>query len=448
MAVRRSATKNIIAGLFLLGSTALAVFISTMISDARESLVPTHTYHVTFTIDQGALGLKPGSPVLLGGFQVGRVTGVRIIMTPAANPPPGAPGEVPVGVDVEVKVRADLLLYEDAVALLQIPLLGSMSVINIASVGDGTRVTQANGSGALLEPGEALRGQIAPPAFLAQAGYGPQEANQLRAMITTANQVMARVDRLTLAAQERIEPTLESLQTTLEDVRTVTGDLRARTPEWSRRIGTTLDNVAAVSERVGPIADAAESRVQETRKVIATVQQVLDENAPTVKRTLGNVEAATVTVNEQSLPAANRALAGASDTAEQIRAMAADIAALMQQQRPSIERMLANFRLASDQFKLTAVEVRRNPWRLLYRPKTRELESELLYDAAQAYAVAVSDLRAASESLRAISTPEAVTGNAQAAEQIQGMTRQIREAFERYEQAERQLLERIAEQSS
>ena len=46
--------------------------------------------------------------------------------------------------------------------------------------------------------------------------------------------------------------------------------------------------------------------------------------------------------------------------------------------------------------------MRRNPWKLLYRPAADELENELLYEAARSFALAATDLRATSESVERI----------------------------------------------
>jgi len=86
----------------------------------------------------------------------------------------------------------------------------------------------------------------------------------------------------------------------------------------------------------------------------------------------------------------------------------------------------------SDQLKLTAVEVRSQPWRLLHQPTTKEFSSQVLYDATRAYAEAASDLRAASESLQA-------TGGQQSEEMVEQLTR----AVAKYKAAEQALMDKL-----
>jgi ABC-type transporter Mla subunit MlaD len=122
MPTRRGPKNNVLAGLFLISGLALALAIFFILSDAWERLtIPTNRYHVRFTLADGADGLIKGAPVKVGGERVGQVVGWKFITTPDGRPE---------GVDVEVQVRAEITLYEDARAMLMLPLLGSNSSIN------------------------------------------------------------------------------------------------------------------------------------------------------------------------------------------------------------------------------------------------------------------------------------------------------------------------------
>jgi hypothetical protein len=89
----------------------------------------------------------------------------------------------------------------------------------------------------------------------------------------------------------------------------------------------------------------------------------------------------------------------------------------------------------SDQLKLTSIEVRSQPWRLLHQPTTKELSAQVLYDATRAFAEAASNLRAASESLQA-ARPGSDTAH---------LSDELRTAVERYRTAEQALLDKLIE---
>src|SRR5262245_56653116 len=166
------ARNNVLAGAFVVVGLVLAVWVSFMLSDTNLAR-GMRTFTVQFTLGDGALGLKPGSPELLAGQQVGKVQHVDFARAPA----PGG-GEVVTAVNVAVEVRSDLTRYENAAIALQKPLLGTLSSINISSVGSAAGVPTPSGISAAIEPGDIVKGTIAPPGFLADAGYGPEQAGQ------------------------------------------------------------------------------------------------------------------------------------------------------------------------------------------------------------------------------------------------------------------------------
>ncbi|MEL6797640.1 MAG: hypothetical protein AAFO89_12565, partial [Planctomycetota bacterium] len=86
-------------------------------------------------------------------------------------------------------------------------------------------------------------------------------------------------------------------------------------------------------------------------------------------------------------------------------------------------------------------EVRRNPWRILQRPNTKELEGELIYNAAQSHAEAASDLEDAAASLEAVlaaSDNPIVPLDTDAAAELQA---ELRDAMTRYTEAQERLLD-------
>jgi hypothetical protein len=129
-----------------------------------------------------------------------------------------------------------------------------------------------------------------------------------------------------------------------------------------------------------------------------------------------------------------------------------DVRLLVNEQTPSLRRTLANLRLMSDQLKLTAVEVRSQPWRLLIQPTTKEFESQVLYDATRSYAAAASDVRAAAEVVQQLTLPgqrggqgEAVAGGLDEAA-LEAASARLRESLETFAAAERALLQELVEQ--
>ncbi|HYE02284.1 MAG TPA: MlaD family protein [Phycisphaerales bacterium] len=427
-----SRRNNLLAGSFVIVSIILGVAVIIVLSDIPEKLTPMNRYTVRFSLSDGAEGLDAGSPVKVGGRPAGRVTGWEF----QTDPRTGAP----IGIDVHVKIRADVKLYGDTLAMLVVPLLGTASSINIPMVG----------SGPVLVQGEIIPGAVAPPSFLAQAGYGPEQAGQLRTIFSNAQAVSERLRRLSDRVEEEFDPAMDDARAAVRDVREMTAGARASFDVWRRRVDSTLANVDEASARFGPVVDDTHAGVNEARAVIRDVHATVTDNRPRVDAALGNVEQLTHKANTEGWESVRGLLERARQGLDEFAEAGQRVNLVIKEQSPELRAMIANARLASDQLKLTASEVRAAPWKLL-SPATgrKELENEALYDAARTYSMAVSDLRAAAASLEAVATddaPGSPRAQALGQEQVRELVAEVEKSFEQYRRAEQSFLERLTRQ--
>ena len=82
---RAQKRNNVLAGLFLVSALLLAVVMSFWIEDGLDRLPfvnPKSTYAVRFTLGDGVAGLQPGSPVTLGGKEIGSVESIEYVTEP------------------------------------------------------------------------------------------------------------------------------------------------------------------------------------------------------------------------------------------------------------------------------------------------------------------------------------------------------------------------------
>ena len=313
---------------------------------------------------------------------------------------------------------------------IELPLLGTVSTINIPAVG-----TEASGR---LEPGSKIKGTLSPPAFLSQAGYGEAQKGQMQLIREKGAQIAEDIKAITADVKGRVGPVGDQLTDILARVKEFVEDAKRWVAEWGPKVTSALDAAnVAVKNLDGGIDDA--------RKFIATGQKTLDENRPRIDSIIKNADEAMAKINdkvvkeiEDALARANGALQGFRETGEKLNALVAE-------QTPEIRLTLANLRLASDQLKLTMAEIRRNPWRVLYSPGKKELEQELVYDAARSFAQASSDLNAASASLEAVMAAAKASNQPVDAAQVKFLTDSMNDAFKRYRAAEEQFRKRLFE---
>jgi len=395
----REQSNAVRAGVFVVVSVLLAVFIIVMLSGIREKLKPANTYIVRFDLATGARGLSEGSEVRIGGQKVGQVSSVRFTSSHGDG--------IPTSVDVRIRIPRRLELHEGALAQLEVPLLGSTSVLNFPDIGDA--------SAPAIEHDGVVHGWLAAPAFLASAGYGPDQRNQLQHALSGMDDIVTRFN-------SGIVP----------DVEQMVGDVREHSGPWLDHIdATTLD----------------------TKKLVASLRSLVDDNRASIDTTIANTRSATGKADEIATRVQDEMVDTTIGMLEDGRNAVADaretmnrVDALIQEQTPNIRMSMANLRLTADQFKLASMEIRRAPWRLLYRPDTKELEYELLYDAARSYADAVSNLRGASASLEAATMTDG-SRLALDGQTVAELSERVGAAFDDYQFAEERFLGLLLEKA-
>jgi energy-coupling factor transporter ATP-binding protein EcfA2 len=225
---------------------------------------------------------------------------------------------------------------------------------------------------------------------------------------------------------------LDDLSGTLDNANSVTMEFRASWEEqWSGDIDAVITSGRRLFEQ--DLAD----RMEQIRALLDDAQGYMspenrDNFANILERGSGFADDLDGRIKDSALGLLDAAKEAVNDAKESIIDFA-------REEQPNVRKMLANMRLSTDQLRNTMVEVRRAPWRLLYRPGDRELNFELLYDSARSYAEAVSDLRAASESLRVVAG-DATPGTADA-RRVETLTDDVGRAYERYQEAEARFFE-------
>lgn len=428
MARQRSDADNLRAGFFVLVALVAALAVVVILAGVGEKLKRRTRYMVFFPLQTSTEGLEVDAGVLVNGRPVGVVDSIHLELDP---------NERPDGVYVEILVDRAIKFYGEPTAYLNRPLLGAGATLNFPTIGDV-------GGAPVAPAGATFRGAIAPPGFLAQAGYGPEQQAQVQEIL----------QRGSAFANELESMVREFRETTYPQITGLVDDVESRLGGWLDSGDRIVGNVETATDRLPTISEHIDARVTEARAVIATTQQMLDENRPGVRAAIENAREATERFNAlvESLrtdtkPTVDAMLTDARSAMESVRRAVERADSLLAESSPSLRRTVANARLASDQLKFTLEEVRRAPWRLLYRPDTRELEFELLYDAARTYAAAVSDLRDASESLESATQAAEAGGSSLTAANAEALNTELGRSFEAYKAAERAFLDLIIDRS-
>jgi len=396
MSLRSPSKYTILAGLFLLGSVALAIAVAFSLTNILDRLVPSNKFTIRFSMAAGAPGLKPDSQVTLGGQKIGTVTSVGF-------------DETATHVLVGVRVAAAYPVYPNAIVGLERPLLGSQSWINISSVGSGD-AKLANGA---IIDGRAAGG------FLAQFGLTQED---VRKLLDSTQATVTNLNELIAANRPKIDGIVD-------DVGSITKSTRERWPKWMNQFDVTANNVTDFSGKLGPMADNFNIKVDNFGKLLDNVNSVIDENKPNIKQITTDASTIASDFRTKTMPSVDN--------------IAKSIETWCATELPELKRSVANLRLTTEQAKRAIVEIRAQPWRLFFQPSKKELETDVLFWAANAYADAVSDLRSATEGMQQtiVLAKDATPGTGPSAALLEAQYKLLQDSMQMYKKAEQDLLD-------
>ncbi|HAU38564.1 MAG TPA: hypothetical protein DCX07_12715 [Phycisphaerales bacterium] len=253
-----------------------------------------------------------------------------------------------------------------------------------------------------------------------------------------------------------LDRAMTDLSAAAENVRRVSELVRAELD--TQQGGEMLGKVRAI---VGDLQTAARDVSQAAANVLAQTRlEEKDSLLAKIHRTADDVNA----MSADARPKMERTMTAVADTAEKIQQYAdKDIADLLARLRESnteilkvardlsevsdttrkivtlnrdnIDRMLDNMRLVSEDLKAASREIRRNPWRLLYKPKPDEIATQNVYDAARAFANGATQLDMAIAKLNALSeaNPQGLPANDP---QLQQIREDIQKTFANFKKVE------------
>jgi ABC-type transporter Mla subunit MlaD len=368
----------------------------------------------------GIGGLVPGSAVQVGGLEVGAVAEVRPVLDD---------GVFSEELDVVIAVDDRVRFRDGAEALLQKPLVGGLSSINFASLGDP--------NASELDEGDVMPGRISPPELLASAGYGESQALALRQLIDAAARGAGNFEAISQDIRDSLVPRAN----------TVVERVERDYPLWAEDVTATLDNVNTAAERAPDIAEKVEATIDTISENTGRATDAIVSNGEAFESTLAELtaflddlaasrqsaESFLRQLDEEIAPQASAFLEDADDALTDAGDALERANSALAEQEPNVRQTLANLRIASQEVRYLTAEVRRSPWRLIYRPDQRELEYELLYDAARSYAAAVTNLRAATESLEATLATDRLPDDA---DRLAELKANVESAFASFERAQ------------
>ncbi len=326
-----------------------------------------------------AEGLEAGDPVYVFGVRAGRVASVRIA--------PGPGDRASVRVAMLVPAECARVLRRDSPVKIRRNAAGRLAA------------WIKEGAGPPLQPGERLRGTA---------------SADLDAVADRAGELIAKAEDL------------------IEHISAMVGDIRKE--------GSLTGALSHLDALLKELRDEVGPLRLRVREILDEARAILEENRLDVRHTVANFKETTALakVFAERLEAApemvQRSLA-------EVEKAAAAVESVLAENRSHIDTILEDLRQASTNAAALSAEMKRRPWRLLYRPSVSEIRAMDLYDAAWAYNLGAAELHRAVRDLSDQLTRAARHGVE--LESIKEAETQVRQSLRRYREAEETFWEKL-----
>jgi ABC-type transporter Mla subunit MlaD len=449
MEKKRNAFK---AGLFIIASILVAFTIIVGIRGLNTYIDPREVRSVSFTLKDDLSGLNVGDDVRVGGFKVGEVRKIEII--PGDDPrvadrvAHAAPGDEKVSKDghlllVSFTIPKKYAFHEGASVTVQSTVTGQAS-INIENLGGRSKpaiptqvalVGHVGGIGAVVSALDEVKPRVL--SILRQVDeitvptINAVVTNVKEKSLPTFNSALTQVDKTTV-------PTINA---TLADARLDIGDIlfnvrtntvpkaNATLTSFKQTADHATDLVDEVRSDVKPAADKFHAVGDSAKGMLDEVKDVFSDTKTDIRGTMANMNAATASIKE-TLP----------QILEEFTQAMSTIRAIVTENRPQISGILGSFGETSRTLKHAMAELRRAPWRLIWRPNSDDEKNLTVFETARQFASGASDLKDAAEKLQ----DKLNDKNVDKKEVAQTLER-IRASFDKFQVVEKRLWEQVKE---
>lgn len=381
---------------FKLGATVLvmlALGVAMTVFIGRGSIGARHELAVDFPADAPVPLMKVGSAVLYGGREVGRIADVQAQQVRRDD------RDVPV-TRVSIRTTTDLDLRSDCRVVAVGPLLGGPGVIEIRARGDSPQRASAS----TPVPG-AIGGLTAEFAKVA----GELDASAPDSLLA---RLKSQLD------ETRADSLVTGLRRTIFDLAVAMHNIRTQTDAHEQdalmaKLAVTMDHLTVIADNLrrqtevnaeGSMAARLSQSIDELNRALAQTTGILVENREDIRAAVGHVRQSSETLAMRVL----EPIAGELDRDDGLgvlgkvhvlldhvdrvmtdaEVVGRDVRETVALNTPALGRTIDNLKVMSDHLMATSKDLKRNPWRLLYRPSLEDTAELNLFDASREFAEA------------------------------------------------------------
>ncbi len=415
---------NVKAGILVTATIVLAATVLATLADAPARLRPKVGYTLVVPVGSGVSGLAVGSEVKVGGLRRGIVSKIDL----------DSRGGPATHVEVLIELERDITLYPNAVATIEVPLLGSGGWINFESVGDST-------GGPVMSAGESI--DVRTGSGMLGRFVGAEQAERFERIFGDVEDLIARLraDYAEISGNAKV-----NIDQSLGDIAQLVALLRHDyTNRWREPFGESVESLPALVEQIDGVVVDASAAVGELREGVASARAVIDDNRASLDQIVVDVAEAVARFRSVGERTDELLIGKLTELFTLTEATLIEVGGTVSRFNeeldigaPRVQRILADVQLASQQLKVTMFELNRAPWRVMYRPTDAEVSHENLFSAARNFALAAGDLQATADAVERVFERHGARLDADP-ELSSRLQQLIEQSFERFEGAQRAL---------
>ena len=355
------------------------------------------TRTVSFRLTDDVGGLRVGDDVRVGGAKVGSVKSVDFVGLDTPDP----------RIAVAFTLPARFKLRENARVGVQVTLTGAPS-LNVEGLGAGREYAEA----------DVIPGRPDPKSVLL-AGLG-DAAGDITAAAKNVNAITVDVRQQTVP---KANAALDAFKGTGDSATALVGDVKQQVPGAVERYNGVTDKTSAMMQSV---TDMIGPSTTDWKGLLANLNQasgaVKDKLPGMLTKLEGSIDGAT-----KSLEEVQRAVANTKDITESLKQVVG-------RNEGKLEGMIVSLKTTGDNLKAASSEIRRSPWRLLYKPAPNEVANLNVYDSARQFAEGANELNDAAAALR-----DALKTGGASEKEIQAMVNRLEQSFGKFREVEGRL---------
>ena len=436
----RKQPNELIAGLFVLAG--LAVLLGVVLWLGAADLLKTRGQVVSFYVPQsdGSVGIVEGAGLTCGDGRIGKVIEIEPV-----------PAKKLCYYRARLE-RTDVTIRRDAVAVVVSPAVGQAKIV-VKDFGDADEPADDDNpvrlTGGLDQVMQQLNALAAKLREEMDASNAASVLAKIHGIVTKLKTAAGEVEKIALSI--RAETDTSNAKSLLAKVHKSAADINAATGHIARQTDPNDKDSIVGGVRIAAARVAAQTDANQEGSLLAKVHGALDETGaiikdarPKVDRTLTALASAAEKIEAYTNEDVAEMLQTLRQANTKILKISTDFAVVSEQtkqmvalNRDNIDETIDNLAQVSVNLKSASKEVRRNPWRLLYEPKEKELRSQNLYDAVRAFSDGAEQLDQSIAKLRALKKIDSDDPALKAA--AEKIHKRLQEVFEEFSKAEQGL---------